>query len=57
MVPIGKDYYYHNGKIYKEIKPNCERRVPRYNLMDKQGKRHWLTIDKIKQLVAKKVAK
>ena len=57
MVPIGKDYYYHDGKSYKEIKPNCARRVPRYNLMDKQGKRHWLTIDKIKQLVAKKVAK
>ena len=57
MVPIGKDYYYHDDKIYKEIKPNCARRVPRYNLMDKNGKRHWLTIEKIKQLVAKKETK
>lgn len=57
MVPIGKDYYYHDGKIYKEIKPNCARRVPRYNLLDKHNKRHWLTIEKIEQLVAKKTTK
>ena len=57
MVPIGKNYYYHDGKIYKEVKPNCARRVPRYNLLDKQGKRHWLTIEKIEQLVAKKSTK
>ena len=57
MVPIGKNYYYHDGKIYKEVKPNCARRVPRYNLLDKHNKRHWLTIEKSEQLVAKKTTK
>jgi hypothetical protein len=54
MVPIGKDYYYHDGKIFKEIKPNCARSVPRYNLLGKDGKRRWITLDKIKQIIAKK---
>jgi hypothetical protein len=54
MVPIGKGYYYHEDKIYKEIKPNCERSVPRYNLTGKDNKRHWLTIEQIKKIVANK---
>lgn len=57
MVPVGKNYYYHDGKIYKEVKPNCTRSVPRYNLLDKNGKRRWITLEKIKQLVAKKETK
>ena len=57
MVPIGKDYYYHDDKIYKEIKPNCTRSVPRYNLTGKDGKRRWITLEKIRQLVAKKITK
>lgn len=51
MVPIGKDYFYHEGKIYKEIKPNCARSVPRYNLMGKDGKRRWITMKKILEII------
>lgn len=54
MVPIGKDYYYHDGKVYKEIKPNCKRRVPRYNLLTKSGKRKWITLTQLEQLVKHK---
>lgn len=51
MVPIGKDYFYHEGKIYKEIKPNCARSVPRYNLIGKDGKRRWITMKKILEII------
>ena len=57
MVPIGKDYYYHDGKIYKEIKPNCTRSVPRYNLINKNGKRQWITLTKIQALIDKHTIK
>lgn len=56
MVPIGKGYYYHEEKIYKEIKPSGLK-APRYKLVNKEGKRVWITLEKIKQLVAKKETK
>jgi hypothetical protein len=56
MVPIGKGYYYHDDKIYKEIKPSGLK-APRYKLVNKDGKRVWITLEKIKQLVAKKTTK
>ena len=57
MVPIGKNYFYHEGKVYKEIKPNCERSVPRYNLISKNNKRRWLTIKQIEALIDKHTIK
>lgn len=53
MVPFGKNYFYHDGKIYKEIKPSRARSVPRYNLQSKSGKRQWLTIKQIESLLQK----
>lgn len=45
MVPIGKDYFYHEGKLYKEIKPQLTagRKTPRYYITTKTGKRKWIT--------------
>jgi hypothetical protein len=51
MVPIGKNYFYHEGKIYKEIKPDCTRSVPRYNLVTKTGKRKYITLKQIEALI------
>ena len=56
MVPIGKGYYYHDGKIYKEIKPSGLK-APRYKLVNKEGKRVWISLAKIKQLVESKTKK
>lgn len=53
MVPIGKGYFYYNGEIYKKIKPNCERSVPRYNLIDKTGNRRWISKTQIESIIAK----
>lgn len=53
MVPIGKDYYYHEDKIYKEIKPSGLK-AQRYKLINKDGKRVWITLDQIKKIVANK---
>lgn len=53
MVPIGKDYYFHEDKIYKEIKPSGLK-APRYKLINKEGKRVWITLEKIKQIIDNK---
>ena len=54
MIPFGKDYYIHEGKVYKEIKPNLTRKEPRYLLTNKQGKRQWLTKSQLDKIVANK---
>lgn len=55
MIKFGQDYYYHEGKIFKEIKPDTRRRTnPRYCLKDKTGKRHWITIKEIESILKNK---
>lgn len=52
MVPIGRDYYYHEGSLYKKIKPQHteNRKEPRYYITTKQGKRKWITQSQLEQL-------
>lgn len=56
MVPIGKDYYYHEGKVYKEIKPSGLS-VPRWKLTTKTGQRKWISLKQIEALIDKHTIK
>ena len=50
MVPIGKNYFYHEGKVYKEVKPQGNR----WKLITKQGKRQWISKEQIQKLISAK---
>ena len=50
MVPIGKNYFYHEGKVYKEVKPQGNR----WKLVTKQGKRQWISKEQIQKLISAK---
>lgn len=51
MIPFGKGYFIHEGKVYKELKPSMVRKVPRYLLTNKQGKRQWITQSQIQEII------
>lgn len=53
MVPIGKDYIYIDGHIYREIKP-CG---SRWKIVNKQGKRQWITMKQILDIIDKRTQK
>ena len=57
MIPFGKNYFYHEGKIYREVKPELKRKTPRWKLTDKNGKQHWISKENLEQIIAKKLAK
>lgn len=42
MIPFGKCYIYHDGKVYREVKQNDPQRK-RWYLLTKEGKRKWIT--------------
>lgn len=52
MVPFGKGYFYHEGKVYKEIKPTGLS-DPRWKLITKEGKRKWITKKQLESLLQK----
>jgi len=56
MVPIGKNYIYIDGHIYKEIKPNGLK-DPRWKIIDKNGIRRWITKKQIEALIDKRKEK
>ena len=53
MIQIGKDYFYHEGELYKKIKPQLTpgRITPRYYITTKTGKRKWITKTELEKLV------
>lgn len=53
MVPIGKGYFYHDGKVYKEIKPQGSK-TQRWKLITKTGQRKWITKEQLDSLVKHK---
>lgn len=57
MITFCKDYIYVDGKVYKELKPDTSRKILRWHITDKQGKRRWITKDMLEQIIAKKLAK
>ena len=42
MVPFGKHYIYHDGKVYKEVR-QADPKNQRWRLLTKEGKRKWIT--------------
>ena len=51
MIPFGKGYFIHEGKVYKELRPSMGRKGPRYLLTNKQGKRQWITQSQIQEII------
>ena len=47
MLHFTKEYYVHDNELYKKIKP-CNNR---YFLTNKQGKRQWITMKKILEIL------
>lgn len=43
-----KDYYLHNGELYKKLKPNAN---GCYHLTSQSGKRKWVSINTIEKLI------
>ena len=56
MIPIGKDYYFYDGKLFKEIKPQISkgRKTPRYYITSKSGKRQWISQKQIQEIIDKR---
>ena len=48
MKRFTKDYYVHNGELYKKLKPNAN---GCYHLTNQLGKRQWISIKKIEKLI------
>ena len=42
MVPFGKNYIYHEGKVYKEVRQS-DPKNNRWRLLTKDNKRKWIT--------------
>lgn len=51
MITFGKDYFYHEGKVYREVKPDQSRKTPRWKLKDKKGNYHWVTKQQLEQII------
>ena len=54
MITFGKNYIYINGKIYREVQPDKSHPTPRWNLVDKKGKRHWITQPQLEKIIKAK---
>lgn len=48
MKKFTKDYYVHNGELYKKLKPNAN---GCYHLTNQSGKRQWISIKTIEKLI------
>lgn len=55
---VAEDYYYsHDGKLFKEIKPQAnDRKTPRF-YVTLNGKRRWLSAERIKTIMRERRAK
>ena len=54
MKKFTRDYYVHNGELYKKLKPNpsgC------YHLTNQSGKRQWVSIKTIERLIEEERSK
>lgn len=50
MLHFTRDYYVHEGEVYKKLKP-CNNR---YYLTNKEGKRKWITKKEIEKILNEK---
>ena len=50
MKHFTKDYYVYNNELYKKIKPQRQG----YRLINKEGKRKWITLAQIIDIINKK---
>ena len=53
MLHFTKEYYVHDNELYKKIKP-CNNR---YFLTNNKGKRQWITMKKILEIIDNKKTK
>lgn len=53
MIQFGKGYFYHEGKVYREVKLS-DPKNNRWYLKTKTGKRKWITKTELEKLVKHK---
>ena len=53
MVLFTKNYYVHDGELYRKIKPTRQG----YHLTDTNGTRRWITMKKILEIIDKRKEK
>lgn len=49
MIQFGKYYFYHEGKVYREVKQS-DPKNKRWYLKTKTDKRKWITEEQLEQL-------